>query len=341
MELIYFFEAYQQVVKTVEEHHTLPKGFKRSREVGERMKEPSTVESFIKILSEEDEGHNLSFTGEEERTAQEFFRYNNYYNFSIFPKLLPPKEEQYTFTDAFRLYQIDEFLRREIYYFTSQIEKWVKTSVAYHLSHMYESSEYAKAECYLDPILYNSHRTYLETLENFAETLHKSKEPFIEHHFKQRNGCMPIWVLVEELTFGQIDTFLSVLNTEYRNEWSDKVFGRENRKFILSWISVSRYLRNIAAHHGRFYGKKYIVLPKLKKEDMKCYGITNQEKNTLFVVLLILKSLLSFHTLQVKHEWNLFIDNLEEILNDNQSILDYPLNGLSENWKSGLIIETD
>lgn len=125
-----------------------------------------------------------------------------YYNFSIFPKLLPCQGDKYSYTDALRIYQIDEFLRREIHYFTSRIEKWIKTSVAYHLSHIYESTEYAKAECYLDPALYNSRKTYLETMESFAGALHKSKEPFIEHHFKQRNGCIPIWVLVEELTFG-------------------------------------------------------------------------------------------------------------------------------------------
>lgn len=74
---------------------------------------------------------------------------------------------------------------------------------------------------------------------------------------------------------------------------------------------------------------------------MKHYGITNGDKNTLFVALLVLKSLLSFHSLQVKSEWNLFMDNLEEILNDNTEIINYPLNGLRENWKNALVIEID
>lgn len=339
--MTYFFETYQQVVQVIEEQQNRPRYFKKSKDVGELMKEPSTLENFITILFGEDEGHNLSFTEEERQIAQEFFQYNNYYNFSIFPKLLPCQGDKYSYTDALRIYQIDEFLRREIHYFTSRIEKWIKTSVAYHLSHIHESTEYAKAECYLDPALYNSRKTYLETMESFSEALHKSKEPFIEHHFKQRNGCIPIWVLVEELTFGQVDTFLSVLNTDYRNEWSDRVFGRENRKFVLSWISVSRYLRNISAHHSRFYGKKYIVLPRLKKEDMKQYGVTNGDKNTLFVALLVLKSLLSFHSLQVQSEWNLFMDNLEEIFNGNTEIINYPLNGLRENWKNALVIAID
>ena len=74
---------------------------------------------------------------------------------------------------------------------------------------------------------------------------------------------------------------------------------------------------------------------------MKQYGVTNGDKNTLFVALLVLKSLLSFHSLQVQSEWNLFMDNLEEILNDNTEIINYPLNGLRENWKNALVIAID
>lgn len=74
---------------------------------------------------------------------------------------------------------------------------------------------------------------------------------------------------------------------------------------------------------------------------MKQYGVTNGDKNTLFVALLVLKSLLSFHSLQVQSEWNLFMDNLEEILNDNTEIINYRLNGLRENWKNALVIAID
>ena len=74
---------------------------------------------------------------------------------------------------------------------------------------------------------------------------------------------------------------------------------------------------------------------------MKQYGVTNGDKNTLFVALLVLKSLLSFHSLQVQSEWNLFMDNLGEIFNDNTEIINYPLNGLRENWKNALVIAID
>ena len=94
--MTYFFETYQQVVQVIEEQQNRPRYFKKSKDVGELMKEPSTLENFITILSGEDEGHNLSFTEEERQIAQEFFQYNNYYNFSIFPKLLPCQGDKYS-----------------------------------------------------------------------------------------------------------------------------------------------------------------------------------------------------------------------------------------------------
>ena len=321
-----------------DEYDLLPGNFKRSLSVGEKMKTPSKIEGFIQILSSEDEKPQLLFDNQEKELALDFFKYNNYYNFSIFPKLLPESNANYSFSDTIFLYTIDEFLRKEINYFTSRIEKLIKTSLAYNLSHMYSGDDFVKAECYLDPNLYTSEERYEEILINFSETLKESKEPFIKHHYQKRNGCIPIWVLIEELTFGQVDTFISCLNADYKNDWADIVFGRDNRKFIYSWIPVCRYLRNISAHHGRFYGKTFIVLPKLKKEDMKANNIKQNSKNTLFVALLVLKSMLSFQTVQVIQEWNSFINELDKLLNDKPKVIDYNIIGFSDNWKNSLLI---
>lgn len=340
---MYFFETYCNVQKIIkqeiieQENHPV-KQLKKSLSVGETMKLPSEYGNFISILSKEDSGHNISFSDKEKKEAYEFFQYNNYYNFSVFPRLLPEKEIKYSFSDALKLYYIDEFLSSKIHYFTARIEKWIKTSLAYNLSHMYESEEYAKAECYLDPNIYNSEKMYIEIVTNFSETLHSSKELFIKHHFKQRNGCIPIWVLVEELTFGQIDTFISGLNSTYKNDWVDLVFGRNNRKYIFGGISVCRHLRNIAAHHGRFFGRKFTVTPKIRKEDKRTFQIKDNEKNNLFVALFVVKFFVSFQTGMVISEWNKFIADLKELLDENSSLIDYQLIGFKENWYEYLTI---
>lgn len=49
--MTYFFETYQQVVRVIKEQQDRPKYFKKSKDVGEVMKEPSALEKFITILS--------------------------------------------------------------------------------------------------------------------------------------------------------------------------------------------------------------------------------------------------------------------------------------------------
>ena len=56
---------------------------------------------------------------------------------------------------------------------------------------------------------------------------------YIKYHHREKNGCIPVWVLIEELTFGQIDTFISQLKPEYKNMWIDKVLENNTENLLL------------------------------------------------------------------------------------------------------------
>lgn len=334
----FFFEKLKYTDETIKTWESNGPSLKKSKDVGEIMKSPSTDEKFIEILESDEGEYKLFFSESDKEKALEFLKYNNYYNFVIFPKLLL-KSRKNSFNDALALFYIDDFIRKEVSYFSSKIEQWIKTSLAYSLSHQYESTEYAKAECYLDPNLYTSSRVCREILVHFEETINNSREEFIIHHHKNRNGCIPIWVLVEELTFGQIDYFISGLNSEYKTQWAKDTVGKEFQTFLVSWVSVVRHLRNIAAHHGRFYARKYTVLPKLTKEDQREYKIKkNEDKNTMFVNLLILKNLVSFHPNETIIEWNNFIETLDNKVEENLEIIDMKKLGFFEKWDIALKI---
>lgn len=270
--------------------------FKKCADVGEKMKEPKEGYEFIEILQEEDYGHNVSFSDEEKEQAFVFFQYINYYRFSIFPRLIT--EDKRTFSNVLYLYNVDKYIRKQINYFSGIIEEWVKTSFANVISNTYTSEEYQSAEFYLDLNIYNKEEYGRETLTSFAETVVRSKEVYIRHHHKEKNGCIPIWVLIEELTFGQVDTFISQLKPEYKNIWIDKTFGKQYRKFVVSWIGVARYIRNMSAHYARFYSKRYVIFPSLPKEDLKKYNIKNTKKDNLFVMLFTEKNY--FHFFQIE-----------------------------------------
>lgn len=312
--------------------------FKKSQDVAEKMKPPKVGREFIQILSRDDFGHSVSFTQEEELEAKRFFEYTNYYRFSIFPRLIKCNENR-TFTNVRYLYDMDIIIRERLNYFSGVLEGWIKTTLANILSTNYVSSEYAQAEFYLDLEIYSNKEYGKQTLVSFAETVIKSKEAFIKHHHKEKHGCIPVWVLVEELTFGQIDTFISQLKPEYRNIWIDKVFGKNYRKFVISWIGVARYIRNMSAHYARFYSKRFVVQPAVPREDLKSFAIKNSKKDNLYVMLFTEKKLLSFFPEdKIKLEWNKFITDLSDIIGDSNGLFDFETNGFPKNWEYGLTL---
>ena len=312
--------------------------FKKSIDVDEAMKEPKEGQEFIDILQKEDYGHMVLFSSAEKQQALNFFKYTNYYRFSVFPRLVV-EDNKRTFSNVLYLYNVDKYIRKQLSHFSGILEEWIKTSLANVISNNYNSDEYQQAEFYLDLNIYGKEEQGKEILASFAETVTRSKEVYIKYHHREKNGCIPVWVLIEELTFGQIDTFISQLKPEYKNMWIDKVFGKQYRKFVVSWVGVARYIRNMTAHHARFYSKRFVVFPSLPKEDLKNYSIKNSQKDNLFVMLFTQKKLFSFlPDRAIQDEWNLFIDDLSELVDDSDDLFNCEENGFKEDWRTALKI---
>ncbi|WP_413120080.1 Abi family protein [Enterococcus durans] len=303
------------------------------------MKEPKEGQEFIDILQKEDYGHMVLFSSAEKQQALNFFKYTNYYRFSVFPRLVV-EDNKRTFSNVLYLYNVDKYIRKQLSHFSGILEEWIKTSLANVISNNYNSDEYQQAEFYLDLNIYGKEEQGKEILASFAETVTRSKEVYIKYHHREKNGCIPVWVLIEELTFGQIDTFISQLKPEYKNMWIDKVFGKQYRKFVVSWVGAARYIRNMTAHHARFYSKRFVVFPSLlPKEDLKKYSIKNSQKDNLFVMLFTEKKLFSFlPDRAIQDEWNLFIDDLSELVDHSDDLFNCEENGFKEDWRTALKI---
>lgn len=314
--------------------------FNKNSEVSKKMKQPKTVEELIEILESKTIGHSVIFSDEERTKAKIFLSYTNYYRFSVFPRLIRIDEKR-TFTNVLHIYEIDTFLCQEINRFSKVIEIWVKTSLAKSLVFNYNSTDYEPGELYLDLNIYNSEKNGKKVITSFSETVRNSKASFIKHHIEEKENCIPLWALVEVLTFGQIETFFSALTNQYKIQWIDECFGINNRNYIASWLNVIRYLRNASAHFGRFYGNRFTTLPKITDEDKKNYAIRNDKKANLFVMLLTVRNILVHHPdkIRIALEWNNFIDKLEEII--KEQLFDLELNDFPTNWYNALHIAID
>ena len=79
--------------------------FKKSIDVDEAMKEPKEGQEFIDILQKEDYGHMVLFSSAEKQQALNFFKYTNYYRFSVFPRLVV-EDNKRTFSNVLYLYNV-------------------------------------------------------------------------------------------------------------------------------------------------------------------------------------------------------------------------------------------
>lgn len=335
---MFIFEEIQNIEKcNIQEKW---KYLKRTFDVSQNMKEPKTSKDFIEILSEDSSGHKVIFTDSEKKRAEVFFSYTSYYRFSIFPRLIK-EDSMRTFSNVLEIYRIDLYLNREIHKFSQIIEIWLKTSLTQALLDEYESTHFSKGELYLDFNIYRDVKYAKEVLNSFADTINKSKAEYMVHHKRCKEGCVPIWVLMEELTFGQVETFYSHLKNTHKTAWIEQSFGLKLKKFIGSWLNTARYLRNITSHNGRLYGSRFTILPKLTNEDKKAFNIKENRKANLFIMLLTEKNLLSYHPLQkdVFKEWNTFVDELSEIIDGD--LFDLELNDFPTNWYNALHIAVD
>ncbi|MEB8100150.1 Abi family protein [Staphylococcus xylosus] len=290
----------------------------------------------------------LTFTEEEKLVAKTFFRTVNFYTFSIYRKLLIGKES-YNFSECLSLYNFDVFLRENLMKFTGYIELFVKTSFIYNICSVYQG-KLEKADCFLDESLYINRSRYESILYMLEERVSKSRTAFMNHHKNKKSYKIPIWVMMEDLTFGEATFFIESIVPEIKNEWLNYLVENENldinleknyKKSIFSWIESTRFIRNTCAHHSRIYGSLLNVnSPKYSTVDMrklKNEGLKKGDNFTLFARLLAIKNLLVLHSDRAKIEWNEFLDEFERLIKGNVLIHENYM-GLINNWKNYLSI---
>lgn len=149
------------------------------------MKNFKDIESMIQEL-ENKEVYPLTFSADEKDEAIEFFKYNNYYNFAYYRKLLPRREkEPYSSTECLTLYEFDNSLRENLNKFTGIIEMMFRATLVQQLCSCYEGDLH-KGEFYLDYDIYNSDKNAGEVLTAFSNRISSSKSDSAIHHIREK-----------------------------------------------------------------------------------------------------------------------------------------------------------
>lgn len=196
--------------------------------------------------------HNDSF-------ALKKLSHTNYYRLSgYFLPFQYPKQrdmadkffEGTVFADISNLYDFDAALRKLVFGALERVEIYARTQIAYYHSMSYGSFGYLHQENFRC-----SQSEFEELLGEIKEESKRSDELFVKH-FKEKYSTtdMPLWSVVEVLSFGTLSRFFTYMKQKEQKIIADKL--GVNPKILQNWLHALTILRNICAHHSRLWNKQ-------------------------------------------------------------------------------------
>ena len=214
-----------------------------------------------------------------------------------------PTAEEYmagtTFDEVYALYNFDREVRNIYLKYLLKIENEFKTVLAHECSAQYGHDNYLKLENFDDSQGNISSVVKLigDIQQEIARQMNKRHQ--VVTHYMIEYGYIPLWVLVNVLTFGKITTFYQLLKS------TDKV--NIARKFGVSKDELHKYMkmcglaRNKCAHDERFFDMKF--KERLHTRSIANFGVLNLARdasgsypsgtNDVYAIAIIFAMLLS------------------------------------------------
>lgn len=154
--------------------------------------------------------------------------------------------------DIVALYRFDEQLRELTLRYLLQVERHIRSAYSYAFCSQFGESQ----NSYLDANNYNLmgrinprevQKLITRHLQPFLS--HTTDYPYIEHH-KQVHGNVPLWVLINALTFGTLSKMYALSQSKIQAAISKEFVGVG--KTLGSMLEVLTKFRNVCAHNERF-----------------------------------------------------------------------------------------
>lgn len=238
-----------------------------------------------------------------------------------------------TFDDIYRLYRFDHELRSIFLKYMLIAERSVKSSLAYHFSAIYgeQQTEYTSYSHYA--VTPANKGKIQKLLDIFYFNLNRNKDHNYITHYKTKHHNVPLWIMVQVLTIGQLSHMFDYLKASVPIKVCND-FHQIARKDMHSFLSVMTKHRNACAHGDRFFN--YVTKDSItdtlihkKLHIPQINGRYQNGKNDVFSEVIILKYLLD------KEDFRNFYYELKYCLkkqNPGKDIL--KMMGFPENWMS-------
>ncbi len=282
----------------------------------------------------------------DEAYAKEILRQTSYYSLiggykDIFKNPTTKKYKDGTrFEDIVELYYFDESLRQLFLKYLIKVENEIKSQVSYYFTE--KNGEDQKE--YLDKSNYNySGKKNKRDIDRLIKILEgyvtKPTDYNYINHSQKKYGNVPLWVLTNALTFGNISKMYMLLPQNIQIKVS-RSYPCINERQMVSLLAVMVKFRNVCAHGERLFTYKTVdsipdfpIHRKLKLSKKGAQYVNG--KNDLFSVVIALKYMLNDHW--YKEFMKELKSLLEKYLKKHDSISEmelYNKMGFPKNWKN-------
>lgn len=263
--------------------------------------------------------------------TKDILKTENYYRLSGYFKMYTKPGSNdfingFSFKKLMKIYNFDAELRILLDEFVARVEIETRTRIAYILAKTTSPCSYYNPSYFVNQLFHNK---FLKRVND--EIDHNSKNPMIKHFNGQ---LIPIWVIVEILSFGTISKMFSNLKSNIRKEICNS--GEYSRKYIekiyKNNLQMVSNLRNICAHHCRLYGNHFPYNVSLSDCDVALfseYGVPlpSDSTSTPFHLIFALCNLMNS-----EYERKRFVKKLKHLFFKYSSSIDIHELGFDKKW---------
>ena len=201
-----------------------------------------------------------------------------------------------SFEEIVSLYKFDAELRELFFKYLLQVERQMRSLMSYYFTEMYG----AEQKQYLDANNYNNtkrnHATIVKLIATLKRATTTTDYTYI-NYYRKTYGEIPLWVLANVLTFGNLSKMFRVFPQSLKSKVS-KNFEPLNQHQMEQFLSVLTKYRNVCAHGERLFTYRTVDAiadtPLHKKLSLPQSGNQYEKgKQDLFAVVIAFRYLLS------------------------------------------------
>lgn len=247
------------------------------------LKKPMTIDEQIEKMK----AHGMVIDDEEE--AKRILAELNYYRLTgyVLQYRKSADKSDYipglTFDTMCQIYAFDEAMRDILRKYIEKVEIYYRTLISHSFS-MAKCVNPPHDQHYDETNFFNK-KGYAEVMDSFKKERNYYKDSLIVKHHKQKYGNkMPLWVIVELLSFSNVSKLYNTMYISEKQQIADVVgVGIEKLENHLHCLAV---LRNKCAHAARLYNTEFNPPAKFTKQFLKKHP--EMRNNTLFAYVLVL-----------------------------------------------------